>query len=170
MILGVVAELGLGVGWQDPAVIQEGGLCVWRSGLHPELEVKTGGDLLRGRMALLWCGKEHSTPSLVDGKRDYDAIFRAGRTARDAVWQNSLDGLAASVRESYAVQRAEGTDPLPGDPAAPDSALEDCKPLAWKYCGGGFGGYALYLFAGSGFRDAACLLPGIRPVEPYLHG
>ena len=32
---GVDAELDLGVGWQDPAVINEGGLCVWRSGQRP---------------------------------------------------------------------------------------------------------------------------------------
>src|SRR6185295_7341183 len=29
---GVGSELDLGVGWQDPAVISETGLCVWRSG------------------------------------------------------------------------------------------------------------------------------------------
>jgi cytidyltransferase-like protein len=165
---GVSAELSLGVGWQDPAVIQEGGLCVWLSGLRPELEIKTRGDLLRGRMALRWSGKEHSTPSMVDDARDYDAIFQAGRTARDAVWQNSMAGLAAAVQQSYAVQRAEGMEPLPGDPASPDPALAACRPMAWKYCGGGFGGYAVYLFGDSGGRDAACSLPGFRPIEPFL--
>jgi glycerol-3-phosphate cytidylyltransferase-like family protein len=164
----VSAELDLGVGWQDPAVIQKGGLCVRRSGRRPELEIKARGDLLRGRMALRWCGKEHSTPSMVNGARDYDAIFRAGRTARDAVWQNSMAGLAAAVQQSYAVQRAEGMEPLPGDPASPDSALAACRPIAWKYCGGGFGGYAAYLFGDDGGRDAACRLPGYRPIEPYL--
>ncbi|MEY4243233.1 MAG: hypothetical protein RLZZ245_818, partial [Verrucomicrobiota bacterium] len=29
---GVESEIDLGVGWQDPAVIRETGLCVWRSG------------------------------------------------------------------------------------------------------------------------------------------
>lgn len=165
---GVMAELDLGVGWQDPAVIQEAGLCVWRSGRRPELEVKTGGDLLRGLMALRWCGKEHSTPSMVNDARDYDAIFRAGLAARDAVWQNSLTGLAAAVRQSYAVQRAEGMEPLPGDSEAAHASLAACRPLAWKYCGGGFGGYAVYLFADSGGRDEASQLPGFRPVEPYV--
>jgi len=165
---GVTAELGLGVGWQDPAVIQEGGLCVWRSGLRPELEIKTRGDWLRGRMALRWCGKEHSTPSMVNDARDYDAIFRAGRAARDAVWQSSMAGLAAAVSQSYAVQRAEGMEPLPCDPDAPDPALAACRPIAWKYCGGGFGGYAVYLFDGGAGRDAAGRLPGFRPVEPFL--
>ena len=166
----VTSELDLGVGWQDPAIIREGGLCVWRSGLRPELEIKTDGSLLRGRMALLWCGKEHSTPSLADGARDYDAILRAGQTARDAVWKDDFHSLALAVRQSYAVQRAEGMEPLPGDPAVAmaGAAAPDPAALAWKYCGGGFGGYAVYIFASGRERDAACKLPGFRPVEPYL--
>jgi hypothetical protein len=44
------------------------------------------------------------------------------------------------------------------------------KPLAWKYCGGGFGGYAVYLFADQAQRDAACALPNFRAIEPYLAG
>jgi len=156
---GVSSELDLGVGWQDPAVIAETGLCVWRSGQRPELELKTDGALLRGRLALLWTGQSHSTPSLTEHPRDFDAIARAGRTARDAVWRQDLNGLADAVRQSYAVQRAEGMAPLPADlPGA----------LAWKYCGGGFGGYAAYLFAEPAARDTACGRPGFRPVEPYV--
>lgn len=166
---GVVSELNLGVGWQDPAVIREGGLCVWRSGPQPELEIKTRGEWLAGRLAVRFGGKPHSTPGIVDQARDYDAIFRAGLLARDAVWAGSLPALAAAVQASYAVQRAEGMEPLPGDPAAPDAALGGCEPLAWKYCGGGFGGYAVYLFAERAQRDAACALPGFRSVEPYSH-
>jgi cytidyltransferase-like protein len=164
----VASELDLGVGWQDPAVIREGGLCVWRSGMRPELEIKTDGSLLRGRMALLWCGKEHSTPSLADGARDYDAILRAGQAARDAVWRNDLPALALAVRQSYAVQRAEGMDPLPGDPASCGAQTRIAGALAWKYCGGGFGGYAVYLFASGDDRDSACGTPGFRAVEPFL--
>ena len=37
---GVDSELNLGVGWQDPAVITETGLCVWKSGLRPTLHLK----------------------------------------------------------------------------------------------------------------------------------
>lgn len=156
---GVTSELDLGVGWQDPAVIAETGLCVWRSGPRPELELKTDGALLRGRLALLWTGQSHSTPSLTEHPRDFDAIVRAGRTARDAVWRQDLNGLADAVRQSYAVQRAEGMAPLPADlPGA----------LAWKYCGGGFGGYAAYLFAEPAARDAAVTRPGFRPIEPYV--
>jgi galactokinase/mevalonate kinase-like predicted kinase len=168
---GVGSELDLGVGWQDPAVISETGLCVWRSGPRPDLEVKTDGALLRGRLALYWTGTQHSTPGVVNQARDYGAIERAGRTARDAVWANDFGGLADAVRQSYAVQRAEAMDPLTGDPAAAGNAvLAACRPVAWKYCGGGFGGYAVYLFNAQADRDAACALPGFRPVEPYVSG
>ena len=60
---GVEAELDLGVGWQDPAVIRESGLCVWRSGNLPVLEFKQNGEMLAGRMAIYWTGIEHDTPS-----------------------------------------------------------------------------------------------------------
>src|SRR5205823_1562641 len=105
---GVGAELDLGVGWQDPAIIAETGLCVWLSGKRPMLEMKTNGEFLRGRMALYWTGESHDTPGLVERARDYDAIERAGATARDAVWRGQLALLANAVRQSYAMQRAEG--------------------------------------------------------------
>jgi len=156
---GIGSELDLGVGWQDPAIIAETGLCVWRSGQRPVLEIKTSGDYLRGRMALHWSGADHDTPAVADGRRDYDAIVRAGATARDAVWRNDFDGLADAVRQSHRVQQAEGMKALPADlPGA----------LAWKYCGGGFGGYAVYLFADQAQRDAACARPTFRPIEPYV--
>lgn len=158
---GVGAELDLGVGWQDPAVIAETGLCVWRSGRRPDLEVKTNGEFLRGRMALFWTGAPHDTPGAVNGPRDYDRIVRAGRLARDAVWAGSLDQLAAGVRESYGVQRNEGMAALPDASAAPGA-------IAWKYCGGGFGGYALYLFADPAARDAAVKTGSFRAIEPYV--
>jgi len=158
---GIGSELDLGVGWQDPAVIAETGLCVWRSGRRPELELKTDGAWLHGHLALLWTGRSHSTPGVVDLPRDYAAIARAGRTARDAVWRQDLAGLADAVRQSYAVQQAEAMAPLPaGLPGA----------LAWKYCGGGFGGYAVYLFADAASRNAACTRPDFRPIEPHVTG
>ena len=162
---GTASELDLGVGWQDPAIISEGGLCVWRSGSRPVLEVKRSGDFLHGRMALYWSGKQHSTPDVANRARDYAGIAWAGALARDGVWAGSLKQIAAGVRASYAVQRGEGMEPLPGESS--DAALTASKPLAWKYCGGGFGGYALYLFGEAKQRDAACKLPGFRPIEPY---
>lgn len=156
---GIVSELDLGVGWQDPAIISETGLCVWRSGPHPELELKTSGDFLRGRLALFWTGHDHDTPELVNRPRDFDAIERAGKIARDAVWHNDLAQLAAGVRETYAMQLGEGMTALPADvPGA----------LACKYAGGGFGGYALFLFADKSARDAACTRENFRPIEPFL--
>lgn len=42
------------------------------------------------------------------------------------------------------------------------------EELAKKYLGGGFGGYALYLFASREDRDEAVRLhDGMRAVEPY---
>ncbi len=158
---GVNSELDLGVGWQDPAVISETGLCVWRSGQRPDLEFKGDGAFLRGRMALYWTGASHDTPSVVKNTRDLDAIARAGQAARDAAWASSLEGLAGAVRLSYAEQRAEGMEPLP-EPVA------GVKPLAMKYCGGGFGGYALYLCASAIDRDRLCAQPGFRAIEPYV--
>jgi hypothetical protein len=122
---------------QDPAVIRETGLCVWRSGPRPELDFKTSGAFLSGRMALMWTGSGHVTPEKADLARDYDAIEAAGAAARAAVMpgRESLPGLAAAVEASYRAQLGEGMAPLPGHGAA-----------GRKYCGGGWGGYALYLF------------------------
>jgi cytidyltransferase-like protein len=156
---GVEAELDLGVGWQDPAVIAETGLCVWRSGAKPDLEIKHDAGFLRGCLALYWTGLAHDTPGVVGKPRDFAAIEAAGRTARDAVWASSLRGLAEAVRQSYAVQLGEGMQALPG-------AMEGV--LAVKYCGGGFGGYALYLCAGAAARDRLCAQTGFRPIEPYV--
>lgn len=158
---GVNAELDLGVGWQDPAVIAETGLCVWRSGQRPELELKHNAEFLRGRMALYWTGTSHDTPAVAKNARDFDAIARAGQAARDAVWACSLEGLAGAVRQSYAVQRDEGMAALPESPGG-------VKPLAWKYSGGGFGGYALYLCATPADRDRLCAEPAFRAIEPYV--
>jgi hypothetical protein len=110
-------------------------------------------------MAVFWTGQQHSTPGVANQARDYDAIERAGRVARDAVWRQDLALLAESVRLSSDVQTAEGMAPLPADLPG---------MLAAKYCGGGFGGYAAYIFAEGAMRDAACSRPGFRPIEPYV--
>jgi hypothetical protein len=51
---------------------------------------------------------------------------------------------------------------------AAEAALSGVKPLAWKYCGGGHGGYALYLCATQADRERLCGFPGFRAIEPYL--
>lgn len=99
---GIDSEVNqLRVGWQDPAIINESGLCVWRSGPIPALEIKTNGDLLKGRTAVLHTGVVHDTPATADVRRDYNAIEKAGALARDAVWSQSLEGLCIAVRASY---------------------------------------------------------------------
>ena len=74
---GVETELSLGVGWQDPAVIMETGLCVWRSGKRAILEYKTNPDWLEKKMLILWTGSSHTTFSHVNKKRDYKLIQMA---------------------------------------------------------------------------------------------
>lgn len=151
---GVRSELAAGVGWQDPAVIEETGLCVWRSGAGPVLDLKTNPDLLAGRMLIHWTGRSHHTPGLVGRWRDYDAIVEAGKLAKRAVERRDLGLLAEAVRWSYEAQLGEGMEPLP-----------KMGELAAKYLGGGHGGYALYLFRD---RGTAAALESTRVVEPYL--
>ena len=154
---GVDSEIDLGVGWQDPAVIRETGLCVWRSGLTPVLDFKQNGDFLTGRMAIYWTGSPHDTPGVVNQPRDYDGIARSARVAREGALQADIRCLADGVHLYHLTQLAEGMDPLPDIPGA----------IARKYCGGGHGGYALYLFDAPALRDAAiATTPELRPVEP----
>jgi cytidyltransferase-like protein len=142
---GVEAELDLGVGWQDPAVIKETGLCVWRSGQLPVLDFKRNGEMLAGMMAILWTGAEHDTPSFADRARDYDMIERSAAMARDGVLAESVEKLAEGVKLYHQAQLKEGMQPLP----------EVAGSLASKYLGGGHGGYALYLFDSPSARDTA---------------
>lgn len=154
---GVDSELDMGVGWQDPAVIRETGLCVWRSGPRPVLDFKRNGDELDGRMAIFWTGTPHDTPGLADLDRDYDRIAESGAVAREGVLVGDLDRLAEGVDLYYAAQLQEGMDPLP----------EMRGALARKYCGGGHGGYALYLFGDA--SDRARQIAGnsnLQAIEP----
>lgn len=147
----VETELGNGVGWQDPAVLMETGLCAWRSGPLPRLWIKRSPDMLEGKMAIYWTGKPHVTADLVDMKRDYKRIHIAGCQAAQAVSDNSFRHLCTAVRETYGVQLNEGMDALPyfGE-------------IACKYVGGGHGGYAVYLF------DNRPSIPVLMPIEPYI--
>lgn len=155
----VESELDLGVGWQDPAIIRETGVCVWRSGDKPVLHLKRNGDFLAGRMALHYTETPHDTPGAADNARDYDLIEQAGHAAHAAVIDANPTKLAEAVGMSYEAQLKEGMEPLP----------EAADSIARKYCGGGWGGYALYLFNSESARDTfVASSDANRAIEPYL--
>lgn len=154
----VTSELALGVGWQDPAILTETGLCVWKSGPRPVLDLKANPDWLKGKMLLYWTGKSHHTPGLTDMKRNYTDIVRAGALARTAVQKSDFKMLARATALSYQTQLDEGMEPLPTIPGASAS----------KYAGGGHGGYALYLFDTKAARNRAARRKDTKIIEPYL--
>lgn len=159
---GVASELDCGVGWQDPVIIAETGLCIWQSGQKPRLLAKFDVDWLRGKMALYYTGKVRKTPQLTDKKRDFQLIKKAGKIAEKACYvkehEAKLMTLGEAVALSYEAQIKEGMDNLPPAP----------KALARKYSGGGWGGYALYLFSNSGDRDEFAAGANCLPIEPYI--
>lgn len=156
---GVDSELKLGVGWQDPAIIRETGICVWESGPRPKLHFKRNGDFLKGCMALHNTKIRHDTPSNTNNSRNYDLIETAGKTACNAVITADRTLLGQAIELSYEAQIDEGMDPLP----------EVSESLGRKYCGGGWGGYALYLFDTQSARDAfVSASDANRAVEPYI--
>jgi cytidyltransferase-like protein len=156
---GVRSEIDLGVGWQDPAIIEETGLCVWESGPRPVLRLKRNGDMLKGLMALYFTESEHDTPRIAANDRNYDLIYQAGQIAAKAVLDDDVKELANAVRLSYEVQIDEGMDPLP----------DAENHLACKYCGGGWGGNALYLFGSLKDRDDfVAKYPPARAIEPFI--
>lgn len=144
-------------GWQDPAVIQETGLCVWRSGSEPVLQARVNPDFLSGVLALWWTGKRHDTKDLVALPRDYRAIWKAGQMAAASIMFGDLD-IAPGIVAQYEQQVSEGMAPLPVARGA----------RAMKYCGAGHGGYALYLFGLGDCRDEFCNERGAIPIEPYM--
>ena len=148
---GVESELNNNVGWQDPAVILETGLCVWRSGPRPVLELKVNPAFLQGRMAILWTGKQHVTRDLTDRERNLDLLVQAGQVAREGVLALDFARLCEGVELNHRMQLEEGMEPLP-----------DFGERARKYCGSGHGGYAVYLF------DERPARPGLIPIEPYM--
>jgi len=148
-------ELAQGCGWQDPAIISETGLCCWASGPTPVLVQKDRGDWLRGHMALYWTGKSHDSSKIAEMERSYVHLAGAADHAAKAVQYQSLDTLSWAVQLTYERQLREGMDRLPE------------AGLAWKYCGAGHGGYAVYLFETQAQRDAAVKEKGFMAVEPY---
>jgi cytidyltransferase-like protein len=156
---GARAELDMGVGWQDPAIINHTGLCVWRSGKLPIVDVQLNPDWLEGKMLIYWTGNDHKSFDHVSRKRDYAKIVRAGKTAREGALKSSLPILAKAINLSYEAQLGEGMNKLPTVK----------KAIARKYLGGGHGGYALYLFKNKKDRDAALKsVKGTLKIEPYI--
>lgn len=80
-------ELKSGVGWQDPAICNETGLCIWKSGRKPVLYAKFNPAMLQDKMALYWTGKEHVTKDLVSRFRDYTNIKTSNASQE---WLNKL--------------------------------------------------------------------------------
>lgn len=128
-----LSEANAGVGWQDPAVILETGLCVWKSGIRPRLAFKSNGDMIRDRIWLEDSCQSHDTATIVEFERDYSAIRAASVLAARAVQYNDYEMLCLAVQASYRAQLAEGMPPVP------DRELS----FAHKYCGSGHGGYIL---------------------------
>ena len=156
---GVKSEIALGVGWQDPAIIRETGLCVWRSDQQPNLYLKRDGSMLKGLLAIYYTGVDHDTPSLSEGERNYDMIVESSKLAAQGVELQDIHKLAEGTMLYYKMQLDEGMEPLPKAEGM----------LAQKYCGGGFGGYAVYLFENPEQRDAfVASNDEVLAVEPYL--
>lgn len=148
---GVSSELKNNVGWQDPVVIMETGLCIWHSGKRPVLEAKINPSFLKGHMALYWTGTPHVTAALADRHRDYDLLARGGKLAREAALARDFKKLCEAVHLTHKVQLKEGMKELP-----------DMGARAAKYCGSGHGGYAVYLFDKRPDRGDLLM------VEPYM--
>ena len=101
----------------------------------------------------------HDTPANADKERNYARIEAAGAKAKDAVQHCSLLTLGEAIELSYQAQREEGMNELP--------EAKNC--LGRKYCGGGWGGYALYLFETEAVRDAFVRSEQCnRDIEPYI--
>lgn len=146
-------------GWQDAVSILETGICVWRSGKVPILVLKRNPDWLRHRMVLLWTGAPHKPGDLSKEKRCYDSIKKASIVANEAVEKRDIEILQKAVDMTYGTQIDEGMEELP-------QAIGGVR----KYCGSGWGGYALYLFKEVEARDR--FLRGTEeglPIEPYIN-
>ena len=156
----VESDMRDGGGWQDPAVILEGGLCVWQSGPRPELIMKVNPrEFLGGKLLVYDTGTRHLTSEIREKPRDYARIVRAGRLAETSVRDLDIRGLRMAVGISYEVQLDEGMPELPR-----------VRGATCKYCGSGWGGFALYLFSNVPDREACAGLPGFQRIEPLSEG
>lgn len=155
----VQAELDSGVGWQDPAIIQETGLCVWYSGARPRLCFKCPGLMLAGRMALWHAGKQHVTSEIKAKPRELELIKQASIVAAKAVAHGRLYELIGAINMTQQLQLAEGMASLGDTPYG-------C--VARKYCGSGWGGYVLLMFNNSKAREIYLhSTEGAMAIEPY---
>lgn len=145
-------EIENGVGWQDPAVIIETGLCAWRSGKKPVLEFKINPDFLNNKMALLYDKTPHETAKLTSFKRDYDMIEEAGKIAYEAIKNKDLDNLNFAINKSYEAQLKEGM-----------KDLAFYGELSKKYCGSGWGGCSLYVY-----NDHSEIPNNMIKIQPYI--
>ncbi|MBM3213688.1 adenylyltransferase/cytidyltransferase family protein [Candidatus Poribacteria bacterium] len=153
-----LSEWAGGRGWQDPAVVLETGLCVWRAGDAAGLVMKRNPAFLKGHMVAVWtyARDESFDPALIH--RDYDAIVEAGETAMRGALNSDIDLLREAIDRSYEVQLDERMPPLP-----------EAGGASRKYCGAGWGGYALYLFDDPDRRESfVSSTPGSIPVEPHM--
>lgn len=114
--------------------------------------------MLKGLMALYFTDIEHDTPGIAEKKRNYDLIYIASHVAASAVLHADLNKLAEAVKMSYKAQTEEGMETL----------IDAEKCLAHKYCGGGWGGYALYMFETKKSRDKfVARYTQAKAIEPY---
>ena len=101
---------------------------------------------------------KHNTPGLAGLERPFRKIAKAASVARLGIKEQDIAVLAIGVQMSYQLQLEEGQAPLP--------KIGDC--LAHKYCGGGHGGYAVYLYETPEAREAALeSCEDLYPVEPF---
>ena len=154
----VETERKFGNGWQDAAVIKETGLCIWRATKDPTLVMKIAPEMLKGKLALLWTGSDHETKNIRNLPRNYEKIAEASIKANCAIVEEDLCQLMEAVSLSYEAQLEEGMSPLP-----------EWEGASYKYCGSGWGGYAVYLFYKTSERDEFVRAheEAIK-VEPYM--
>ena len=145
-------EIENGVGWQDPAIIIETGLCAWRSGKEPILELKINPDFLNNKMALLYDPTPHDTAELTNHDRNYDLIEEASKMAYASVKYKNLDILNFAVNKTYQAQIEEGM-----------KELDNYGEISKKYCGSGWGGCSVYIF-----NDHSEVPDNMIKIQPYI--
>jgi len=151
--LAIASEMKAGGGWQDPAIVAEGGCCVWRSGPRPFLEHKNGGEWLEDRMFVVNSGQLRPAIFIPGKSQDYDAIVAASQLAAAAVVDRDVSGLANAIRATCQVQLAEGMDDVSQQPRM--ELVCQRYSYVWKYLGAGWGGAILMFF------------PREKPVGPW---